>query len=241
MGKRMSTTDPALLIQLKVKNSGALESLTMVDGKRTTKTAPRANLRLDPCRERGGKFVARPVGAQCLQAMLIVCGNSMSGWLYGSNLRFYLMILTTIFVLCMMAPAFSDSPSAERAWYEDLEAFQTTNSSQGPQCQHMVFAVNQLSAYPGVNAQGQIIKVNVLSGPLSHAQRLSFQGSINALADESSMCLYGVRRETHDKLPAIVPFRIHTLTCKLALSYPQPDAGVVQICSLKYEKFIEGL
>ena len=154
------------------------------------------------------------------------------------NLR---LILASVFVVCMMRPAFADSPSAERAWYENLEAFQTTNASQGPQCQNMIFAVNQLSAYPTVNAQLQRIKVNVLSGHLSHAQRLSFQGSISALAQQSSMCLYGVRKETHDKLPAIIPLQIHTLACKLAQAYPQPDAGAVQICSLKYEKFIEGL
>jgi hypothetical protein len=61
------------------------------------------------------------------------------------NLR---LILTCIFVLCMMRPAFADSPNAERVWYENLEAFQTTNASRGSQCQSMVTAANQIDKYP---------------------------------------------------------------------------------------------
>jgi hypothetical protein len=39
------------------------------------------------------------------------------------------------------------------------------------------------------------------------------------------MCLYAVRRETRDKLPAVIPLQFKTLACKRALAYPKPDTG----------------
>lgn len=107
----------------------------------------------------------------------------------------------------------------ESQYYANLEAFQTTNASRGLQCQDMVRTVNQLSAYP----------------------QMGTQSMIDVFAIESSMCLYAVRRETRDKLPAVIPLQFKTLACKRALAYPKPDTGPVNYCSLKYEKLFEGL
>jgi hypothetical protein len=131
------------------------------------------------------------------------------------NLR---LILTSVFVLCMMRPAFADSMSAERGWYENLAAFETTKTAHVGQCLGMADAVNQFDSIPRRDQQ-----------------------IVNQIALESSLCLYYLRKETRDKMPAAIPLQFHTVFCKRALAYPDPAPLVRQTCSLKYEKFIEGL
>lgn len=64
---------------------------------------------------------------------------------------------------------------------------------------------------------------------------------IDVFASESSMCLYAVRREIREKLPALIPLQFRTLACKRALAYTKPDTGPVKLFSPKYEKLFEGL
>jgi hypothetical protein len=93
---------------------------------------------------------------------------------------------------------------AERAWYSNLEAFNTTAASSGPNCQTMIRQANMMASHPSIAANPVGFKL---------------------LAVDAALCLRVLRMETPDDLPARIPKYYLVGACRITRATHENDLG----------------
>lgn len=92
---------------------------------------------------------------------------------------------------------------AERTWYSNLEAFNTTAASSGLSCQTMIRQANTMTSIPQLSSPRMFL----------------------VLATDAALCLRAVRVETPDGLPARIPKYYLVGACRITRATHENDGG----------------